>query len=377
MGTGASNGTSGEGRVRRMTVPIRRPSKITPMSFVASGLIPCADLFSGAGGLSLGLTEAGFEVTMAADWDEDACDSFSKHHPLTEVIRGDLGARDSLDRVRSYRGLVRVVAGGPPCQPRSTGGLRKGAEDPRNGFPLFARAIEILEPEAFVMDMASGTIRAQRRPYFDQVVKDLEALSYEVVSQELNAADWGVPQEARRVIAVGIRGKAFQFPDPTHGPTRPAPHVAAGAVLSIDRIIGEPNPCQVTYASNPDPRGSAYDCLLFTGKGRPIDLTRPSPTLVASMSGNNIPWVDTESVALEYHDHLIKGGKARSGLVQGARRITVLEAGALQSFPVEEISGAPTVSFTGPRSSQYRQVASAVPPELGKAIGVALREQLG
>jgi DNA (cytosine-5)-methyltransferase 1 len=104
---------------------------------------------------------------------------------------------------------------------------------------------------------------------------------------------------------------------------------------------------------------------LFNGGGRPIDLTDLAPTLLASMGGNKTPWVDTLGIVPGYHAHLAAGGEPRIGMVPGARRITVAEAAALQTFPDGMI-------FAGPRSSQYRQVGNAVPPLLAREVGRAL-----
>jgi DNA (cytosine-5)-methyltransferase 1 len=347
------------------------------MSFVGQpDLIPTIDLFAGAGGLSIGLREADFDVLAACEWDGDACDTFAKHHTSTELIRGDLGSPEAQEQVRGYRGRVRVVAGGPPCQPWSSGGLRRGSDDPRNGFPLFLSAVEDLQPDAFIMENVAGVRRAEQRSYYDELIRKLEALGYSIALQEVNAADYGVPQNRRRVIAVGIRGRAFVFPEPTHGLGRDFAHVVAGDVLRVDQLIGEPNSSIVTFAARPDLRPNPYDGHLFNGGGRPIQLTRPSPTLLASMGGNKTPWLDTHNVVPEYHTHLVEGGVPRDGLVPGARRITVAESALLQTFEIPERSASDGISFAGPRSSQYRQVGNAVPPRLATVIGIALATQL-
>jgi len=108
---------------------------------------------------------------------------------------------------------------------------------------------------------------------------------------------------------------------------------------------------------------------VYNGGGRPIDLTEPAPTLLASMGGNKTPWVDSYGIVPEYHAYLMAGGKPRSGRVPGARRITVDEAALLQTFPVGSY-------FAGPRSSCYRQIGNAVPLLLAEAIGLALVAQI-
>jgi DNA (cytosine-5)-methyltransferase 1 len=262
-----------------------------------------------------------------------------------------------------------VVAGGPPCQPWSTGGKRLGAEDPRDGWPGFLRVLAETAPAAFVAENVTGLASTARSARYRTLLRELEGLGFTVAVGVVDAADLGVPQHRRRLLIVGTRGTAFTFPAPTHGPARPEPWRTAGSVLGL-APIGPPNPSIVTYARAPQLRPSPYDGLLFNGGGRPVDRSRPARTLLASMGGNKTPWVDTLGIVPPYHRHLAGGGAPRSGTVEGARRITVAEAAALQSFP-------PELVFAGAPSSQYRQVGNAVPPRLATLLGQALAEQLG
>lgn len=336
--------------------------------------IAVADMFAGAGGLSCGMRDALFEPIFAVEIMEDAAKTYEAHHDI-EVDRRrleDIPAHDLL----SLRGKARVVVGGPPCQPWSTGGLRLGDDDERDGFGAMFRALDLIRPEAFIVENVAGLERGRMRPYFLALLDVLrEHLGYYVDAKTLTAADYGVPQRRQRMFIVGMRQPGFCFPEPTHGPDTDNPWLTAGSVLSAEPF-GEPNTSIVTYAKNPDLRPSPYDGLLFNGGGRPMNLDAPARTILASAGGNKTPFVDTLGLVPHYHAELwdAKEGRPREGYesairkgqLEGARRITVAESAALQTFPE-------TMEFMGRRSSQYTQVGNAVPPRLAAAIGRALR----
>lgn len=333
--------------------------------------LPAVDLFAGAGGLSLGLHQAGFAATAAVEMDTDSVKTYMgrPEHERTDVWDDDLYRLLAKGALDGLRGQVSVVAGGPPCQPWSSGGHRKGSADARDGLPAFVETVRRLEPEAFLLENVAGLARGGKRRHLDELVGDLWALGYAVDWRLLHAADYGVPQRRVRLFVVGVRSHMrFRWPAPTHGPGRRWPHKPAGSVLTLTGK-GDPNEAIVTYAKNPDIRPDAYDGQVYNGGGRPIDLARPAPTMLASMGGNKTPWVDTARIVPEYHRHLAAGGEPRSGLVPGARRISVVEAAALQTFPKD-------MRFEGARSSQYRQVGNAVPVRLAAAVGRSLRKAL-
>jgi DNA (cytosine-5)-methyltransferase 1 len=318
------------------------------------------DIFSGAGGLSIGLEQAGFQIVAGAEWDRDACETFAKAHPAADVIEGDVNAVP----FRRWRDDVDVLVGGPPCQPWSTGGKRLGEADPRDGWPAFLRALSDVRPRAFVAENVAGFAVGARKERFGSLIRELEALGFRVVASVVNAADYGVPQRRRRLLIVGLRDGPFEFPAASHGPGRALPWVPAGDFIGTEPI-GVPNPSQVRFARSPDIRPNPYDGHVYNGGGRPIDLARPAPTLLASMGGNKTPWVDGNCVVPEYHAHLAAGGAPRAGVVPGARRITLEEAALLQTFPTG-------MQFAGTRSSCYRQIGNAVPPALAKVVGTSL-----
>lgn len=338
--------------------------------------VPALDLFAGAGGLSIGITEAGFKPVGAVETMADAAATYEAHHNV-EVDRRPLEEIPSAE-LRAWRTDVQVVVGGPPCQPWSTGGQRLASRDSRDGFPALLRALNVIRPEAFLIENVAGLERGVTRPHFLTLVNQLDELGYDVVAKTLDAADYGVPQHRRRLFLVGVRGCHFRFPEPTHGPGRAKPWVTAGEVLGREPV-GEPNESIITYAKRPHIRPSPYDGLLFNGGGRPIDLQVPARTILSSAGGNKTPFLDLAGDVPEYHARLWdeEAGRprrdfrrrVRRGRLRSARRLTAEECAALQSLPAE-------MKFSGTHSIRYTLVGNAVPPKLASAVAGALRRAL-
>jgi len=321
------------------------------------------DLFSGAGGLSLGLHMAGWDVIAAVEFDKWACETYRRNFPSSEVLCEDI--RD-VDLTR-FAG-VDLVAGGPPCQPFSVAGKQLARSDPRDMIPQFVRALEVLRPPAFLMENVAGLMTARHREYTKAVIRELSALGYQVRASVLDAASVGVPQHRRRVFFVGAMGRTPVFPEPTHGPDAALPYVTTRQALE-GVPEDEPNRAGVSYARTPIMRPSPYAGMITNGKGRPLSPDAPSKTIPATAGGNRTHILDPAGVLLEYHRHLKAGGTPRTGWVEGVRRLTVRESARLQSFPDSFV-------FAGPRSRQYSQVGNAIPPLLARALGTALYQLL-
>lgn len=307
------------------------------------------DLFCGAGGMSLGFARAGFEVSLGVDTDNDSIVSFYWAHG------GAVVSSTPVEDMTWHPGSYDVVLGGPPCQPWSTGGKRLGRADQRDGWPGFVRAVHDIRPRAFVAENVPGFANTRE---MNHVAWELGDLGYTVQTRVLDAADYGVPQHRRRLFIVGTPGR-FEWPEPR------GRRVPCGSVITA-QPFGELNQAKVTYCRTPTLRPSPYAGMLVNGGGRPLDLSRPAPTVLASASGNKAPWVDTLGVVPAYHAHLQAGGAARSGEVPGARRLGTDELAVLQGFPL----GHP---FAGARSSKVRQIGNAVPPPLAYAIACQLQ----
>lgn len=323
------------------------------------------DLFSGPGGLSLGLKSSGIYAELCVEKNADAVDTYSRHSVNC------IHANEDIRKIsfQKYRNKIDIVFGGPPCQPFSTGGLQKAQFDQRDMIPEFIRCITEVQPEAFIMENVPGLITKNSRAYFDHVLQRLSVLGYKLNWAVLNAGDYGVPQKRKRLILLGSQEEFLKFPHPTHGDRTRKEFVKASDVLRLDDPIGEPAKTPVTYAKNPDIRKYAYAGLVYNGGGRPIDPNGLCHTILASSGGSKTHWIDTKGIVEEYHAHLSSGGKPRSGVVDGARRLSVEECALIQTFPKG-------LKFSGSKSSQYTQIGDAVPPKLAAAIGRAVVAQL-
>lgn len=322
------------------------------------------DIFASAGGLTLGFKQAGVRTIAAVEKEKHRVLTFGRHTPDADIINEDIQRVD----LARYKGKVELVYGGPPCQPFSSGGQQLAANDERDMIPAFVKAIALIRPSAFFMENVPGLVTGDRRDYFLKLLAQYRKLGFKVAWKVVSAADYGVPQKRRRLFVVGLRGREFSFPEPSHGPGRRFPHVTVRDALP-DHPVGEPNASRVFYAKRPDPRPSPYDGHLFNGGGRPIDPDQPCHTILASAGGNKTHFFDDGHMVAAYHAHLLAGGKPRVGALPGARRLTVTESARIQTFPDGMV-------FDGPRSAQYHQVGDAVPPRLAAVMGRALLWQL-
>lgn len=315
------------------------------------------DLFCGAGGLSLGLKTAGWDVVAAVEYERTAMDTHARNMPGVDHLCGDVREVN----FKKYRGAVDLVAGGPPCQPFSVSGKQLGNDDLRDMVPQFVRAVREVKPKAFMLENVHGLATARFLPYLEEKVRELAKLGYKIQWKVLNAADYGVPQKRLRLIVVGMRDRDdFKFPNPTHGAGRKESHRTVAEALS-DCPEDEPNRARVVYAKNPILRRSPFAGMLLNGKGRPLDMDAPSFTIPASAGGNRTHILDPDGVLRKYHAHLMRGGKPRQGDVEGCARLTVKQSARLQTFP-------DWFEFVGRRNQRYTQIGNAVPPAFAAVV---------
>ena len=168
-------------------------------------------LFSGCGGSDAGIINAGFDVLMANDILPYARDVYLANHAETDYRLGDIASIDAFPRAE-------LLVGCYPCQGFSQGGVRKADRKINTLYLEFARALTQIKPKAFIVENVSGMVRSNFLHLLEDQKRVFTEAGYKVKLEVLNAADFGVAQERRRIFIVGLRddlGLEFQFPEPS------------------------------------------------------------------------------------------------------------------------------------------------------------------
>lgn len=175
-------------------------------------------LFSGAGGLDLGFKKAGFNIAIANEYDKTIWETYEKNHS-TPLIKGDIRKIDSCELLQSINTIDGVI-GGPPCQSWSEAGSLRGIEDERGKlFFEFIRILKDTQPKFFVAENVSGMMSKRHTTAVQNIVNLFEnvGIGYNIFIDTLNAANYDVPQDRKRVFYVGFRKDLkinFEFPLP-------------------------------------------------------------------------------------------------------------------------------------------------------------------
>lgn len=301
-------------------------------------------LFSGGGGLDLGFETAGFDTVVCVDNDPESCKTLRFNRPEWHVFETD---------IRQFRpaGSFDVVIGGPPCQGFSTAG--KGNPDDARNFlwKEYFRIVRETSPHALVLENVSGMLMRKNVHHAEGFLSRLARLGYLAEYAILDAADFGVPQQRRRLFIVAGRGWKPKLPVPSPRTRRVTAKEAIHDLLKRkDAPNHEPNNHARHVAARwAKLREGEVDPNYRRGR---IYSDRPSPTIRAG--GGFGP----------RGDHLAGFHPPIHYAVP--RQLTVREAARVQSFPDDWI-------FCGSKTAQGRQVGNAVPPLLAKAVAAALR----
>jgi len=336
-------------------------------------------LFCGAGGMDVGFAAAGADIVWASEIDTDAAQTYRLNHPGAALCQGDI--RETKSGLRAAVGDdVDLVFGGPPCQGFSVAGKMDPDDERSKLIWEFLDVVRIVQPSIFVMEnvKALGEL-ARWHEIRSKIVKRAAELGYHCFFRVLNSADFDVPQKRERVFFIGYKGKRKKseaaFDRALTQLHRPRKNLRE-CLLELPRAGTEGNPftctAKISLAANPVLRKSPYAGMLFNGLGRPLDLDSQANTLPASMGGNKTPILDekvledakAENWVIEHHRKLWNGEAGDDDVPDSLRRITTLEAAAIQTFP----SG---YQFFGEKSSVYRQIGNAVPCHLAEAVARA------
>lgn len=390
------------GTVILMSIDVRRPLAV--------------DLFAGAGGLSLGLEQAGYEIAAAVEYDPIHAAVHEFNFPYGTTFCADV-SRITGEQIRLESEIgdreIHLVAGGPPCQGISMIG-RRAIDDPRNALlKEFVRVVLELRPRYFLMENVAGLMVGNHRQLVDEVVEMVEAGGdYRVVTpiKVLQAADYGTPQSRKRVFVLGARKDVELpvYPAATHTsrtisgvlpkiaalPLGPSVLDALSDLPDADRfeeLLHDDSIAQVTYGES-----SVYAAQLRGAKKDPTDYSRPRPQSANGLSSSArtihtkksidrfaaaLPGT-TEAVSrfLRLHpeglSNTLRAGTASDRGAYTAPRpihpllprvITVREAARLHGYP-------DWFRFHSTKWNGFRQIGNSVPARLGRAVGSAILE---
>ena len=341
-------------------------------------------LFSGAGGLDLGLEMAGWHGLYASDIDPCAVDtlqmnrgrviaSAKKFMSNSVIERADirnLSGRVILEKIGLNRGDVPLLVGGPPCQSWSSAGRQQGFDDPRGRlFSDFVRLADELDTRWIMFENVRGLLTARGadgRPgsALELIRSQLLNHGFQTGVSLVNAADYGVGQRRVRLIVFGYRaGDNFVFPAPTHSkePDR-GPGLAPWPTLA--EVLDTIAPPVESEVIRPSGLLSHQMRNLKPGTGVKSpgkqETTRPGGHWGYKQGAFvTDPAKAARTVTASAQQDWLRDPQ------HGLRRLSPRECAAIQSFP-------PDWNFSGKRNDQYRLIGNAVPPKLGKVIGAGL-----
>jgi DNA (cytosine-5)-methyltransferase 1 len=331
----------------------------------------CVSLFSGGGGLDLGLEAVGFETVFATDIDDHSCASLEKNKE-TATIKGkpflqsarivcedikNLSGTQILRESNLKIGQLELLAGGPPCQAFSVFGRRKGREDPRSELAYhYLRIISETQPKAFVFENVYGLLTIEKGAIFSELIEKLRnpspGLHYELSVHRVNAVDFGVPQFRDRVFIIGsVDGRRISQIEPRCSEKKdlisnlPRWRTVSDGLRDLPPI-GTEHSCNHTGRKHSQRIVDRYDGMKFGERDHftrinRFDPNRPSFTIIVGSDAG--------------------GGKGHIHPYE-PREVTPRESARMQCFP-------DWWWFSGTSRHPIRQVGNAVPSLLAAAIG--------
>lgn len=323
-------------------------------------------LFSGCGGLDLGFEKAGFDIPVANEYDKTIWETFKINHPKTYLVEEDIRKVNESAFPDDIDGII----GGPPCQSWSEAGSLKGIEDERGKlFFDYIRILRKVQPKFFLAENVSGMLANRHNEAVQNIIKLFEESGYDVTLTLVNAKDYGVAEERKRVFYIGFRKDLsidFHFPV---GST-----VDDNKKLTLKDIIWDLKDTAVPAAEKNHHNPAAINNNeYFTGAFSPIFMSR---NRVKSWNEQAFT-VQASGRQCQLHPQapkMIKFAKNDCRFVEGKehlyRRMTVREVARVQGFPDD------FKFFYDSVNDGYKMIGNAVPVNLAYEIAVAIKKEL-
>lgn len=342
-------------------------------------MITAIDLFSGAGGMSLGAAMAGVSTVLAVECDRQATATYTLNHPRTNVINADI--RKIPISVFDASGEVRILFGGPPCQGFSTSNQKtRNADNQTNWLFLeFLRIAKAWKPEWVIVENVHGLMETGKGFFFEKIICEFKTAGYICSWWTLNASDYGVPQNRRRLFIIGsLHGKKIERPKPNNKNN-----------ITVKEAIND-----LPLLEN----GANFNCMPYRNNSNSEYARRMRRNLKEST--NHFVSLNSKTI-IERYKHIPQGGnwenippelmqnyadrsRCHTGIYHRLREdfpsvvignyrknmlihptqdrgLSVREAARIQSFP-------DSYEFKGSIGFQQQQVGNAVPPLLAETV---------
>ncbi len=320
-------------------------------------------LFSGAGGLDLGFKKAGFEIIWANEYDRSIWETFTSNFPETYLDKRDI-VKISSDEIPEAIGIV----GGPPCQSWSEAGAGRGINDKRGKlFYEYIRVLKEKKPLFFLAENVSGILLPKHRKAFENLLESFQKIGYNITYELLNANDYDVPQDRKRVIIVGYDkklGKSFKFPPKLS--TRP---VLRDAIYDLRKAkeakdFNRANEQKKLFMPNHEYMNGGFSSI-YMSRNRVRSWDEPSFTIQAGGRHAPIHPKAPKMKFVEQNKRIFVPQKEHL-----YRRLTVRECARIQSFPDSFVFKYEKVA------DGYKMVGNAVPVNLSYHIAREIYKDL-
>jgi len=327
------------------------------------------ELFAGAGGLALGLEKAGLKTKAVIENNKWASATLRKNRPNWNVIEKDIEevAKNGIKNYLNSQEGIDILSGGYPCQSFSYAGKGLGLEDTRGTlFYYFAEILKELKPKIFIAENVKGLVSHDKGKTLKTMLTVFQNQGYKVEYKVLSSFDYGVAQKRERIFIIGIRedilskiGEDFQYPKPLEKKLvlkdilQNVPQSACGTYSEKKKDVLKLVPAGGCWRNLPDDIAKDYMGKSYylgggkTGIARRLSWNEPSLTILCSPSQKQTERCHPDEI----------------------RPFSIRESARIQSFPDDW-------EFVGSISEQYKQIGNAVPVELAKYVGLAIKKYL-